>query len=319
MLKDTDLELCTEPKPSPVDGQMLVKNMFISIDPTHRIWMSEKAQYMDNVKLGEVMRAATVGVVEESKCADFPVGCHVYGFGGCCEYYVGIPAVNVLYKAGEIQGLPLTADLSVCSVIIGLTAWHGVNKILQPGPEDIIVVSGAAGAVGSIVGQLSKLKGAKVVGVAGSAAKCAWMKDELGFDCVINYKTQDVEHEVAKFAPDGITGYFDNVGGKVTDAVLTNARNKAKVAVCGSISEYDDNWSGQKNWNMILMRRITVQGFICMDHFDELAEAKAELAALANEGKLKYVEDIQEGLANYPSTVRMLLSGTNSGKLILKV
>ena len=290
-----------------------------SIDPTHRIWMSEKAQYMDCVKLGDVMRAATVGVVEESASADYPVGCHVVGFGGCCDYYVGTPGVNVMYKAGELGGLPLTADLSICSVIIGLTAWHGVNKILQPGPDDTVVVSGAAGAVGSIVGQLSKLKGAKVAGIAGSAAKCAWMKDELGFDCVIDYKTQDVEKEIAKFAPDGITGYFDNVGGVVTDAVLMNARNKAKVAVCGSISEYDDKWSGQKNWNMILMRRITVQGFICIDHMDELAEAKAELATLVGGGKLKYSEDIQEGLANYPATVRMLLSGANTGKLILKV
>ena len=134
--------------------------------------------------------------------------------------------------------------------------------MIQPGPEDIVVassVSGAAGAVGSLVGQLSKLKGAKVVGIAGSAAKCAWMKDKLGFDKVINYKTQDVQQEIASFAPQGITGYFDNVGGPVTDAVLMNARNNAGFAICGSISEYDDNWSGQRNWNMILMRRISVQ------------------------------------------------------------
>ena len=131
--------------------------------------------------------------------------------------------------------------------------------MIQPGPEDIVVVSGAAGAVGSLVGQLSKLKGAKVVGIAGSAAKCAWMKDKLGFDKVINYKTQDVQKEIASFAPQGITGYFDNVGGRVTDAVLMNARNNAGFAICGSISEYDDNWSGQRNWNMILMRRISVQ------------------------------------------------------------
>lgn len=319
-IKDTDLEMCDEPKPAPEDGQLVVKNMFISIDPTHRIWMSDKAQYMPKVELGEVMRATTVGVVEESKNADFPVGCHVVGIGGCADYYVGIPGINVMYKAGETgKDLPLTADLSVCSVTIGLTAWHGTNKILEPGPSDIVAVSGAAGAVGSLVGQLSKLKGAKVVGIAGSDVKCAYLKSELGYDCVINYKTQDVGKELAAFAPDGITGYFDNVGGIVTDAVLANARNNCKIAICGSISEYDDKWAGQKNFNMILMRRISIKGFICSDHMDEFAEAKSEMAMLAAEGKIKYTEDIREGLETYPGTVRLLMSGDNTGKLILKI
>mmetsp|Transcript_42584 Transcript_42584/g.62662 ORF Transcript_42584/g.62662 Transcript_42584/m.62662 type:complete len:335 (+) Transcript_42584:173-1177(+) len=320
-IKDTDLEMCEEPKPTPEDGQLLVKNLFISIDPTHRIWMSDIPQYMPKVELGEVMRASTVGVVEESKDPNFAVGCHVFGFGGCADYYVGIPGANVMYKAGETgTDLPLTADLSVCSVTIGLTAWHGTNKILDPGPNDIVVISGAAGAVGSLVGQLCKRKGAKVVGIAGSPAKCTYLKSELGYDCVINYKTQDVAKELAAFAPDGISGYFDNVGGDVTDAVLLNARNNCKIAICGSISEYDNKeWAGQKKWNMILMRRISIKGFIGFDHMDEMAEAKAELAMLASEGKIRYSEDIREGLETYPATVRLLMSGHNTGKLILKI
>jgi NADPH-dependent curcumin reductase CurA len=297
---------------------MLVKNLYISIDPTHRIWMSDKAQFMPPVALGDVMRAATVGVVEVSNNAAFPVGTQVYGFGGVAEYYIGIVGATVFYKAGDL-GLPLTADLSVCSWIVGLAAWHGVNKILAPDSNSIIAVSGAAGAVGSIVGQLCKIKGAKVVGIAGSDQKLAWMKNDLKFDAVINYKTQDVEKELAAFAPEGLTGYFDNVGGSVTDAVLMNLKNTSKVAVCGSISEYDDKWSGQKNWNMILMRRLQIQGLICIDHFDELSTVRAELSGLVKKGDLKYVEDIRTGLENYPSVVRLLMSGDNTGKLILQV
>jgi len=319
-IADSDLELCNEEIPTAGEGQLLVKNIFVSIDPTHRIWMSDKAQYMPPVDLNDVMRAATVGVVEVSNSADFPVGCHVMGFGGVCDYFVGIPGANVFYKAGEMQGIPLTADLSICSIIIGLTAWHGVRKILTPTTGSVVCVSGAAGAVGSIVGQLAKLDGAKVIGIAGSDSKCAWMRDALGFDCVINYKKDDVGKAIAAFAPDGVNGYFDNVGGSVTDAVLMNCALNSKIAVCGSISEYDDAWSGQRNWNMILMRRISVQGFICTDHIaTELGEAKKELADLVLAGKLKYTEDIREGIENYPSTVRLLLSGENTGKLILKL
>ena len=250
-LKDTDLELVTEAKPAPGDGQLLVKNRWASIDPTHRIWMSDKPQarrqnawgrggaatagrsvsllprptlpqYMDPVGLGDVMRAVTVGVVEQSNssearlktphgspslltrvsaraffCPQYAVGDHVLGFGGLCEYYVGIPNVNVMYKAGHNAGLPVTADLSLCSIIIGLTAWYGVNKVLDVKADDVVVVSGAAGAVGSIVCQLAKMRGAKVAGIAGSADKCAWLAKDLGLDAAINYKTDDVAAKVS--------------------------------------------------------------------------------------------------------------------------
>lgn len=227
--------------------------------------------------------------------------------------------MNVLYAAGTIADLPLTADLSVCSIIIGLTAWYGINKILEPKAESLICVSGGAGAVGSLVGQLALQKGAKVIGIAGGENKCAWMKN-LGFHHVIDYKKEDVGKCLASIAPNGIDGYFDNVGGAITDAVLMNMSLNSKIAVCGSISEYDDAWAGQRNWNMILMRRITIKGFICVDHIGEhMAEAKTEIAALVREGKVKYTEDVREGLENYPSVVRLLFAGENTGKLILKV
>lgn len=187
---------------------------------------------MPKVELGEVMRAGTVGVVEASKNSAFPVGTHVYGFGGCCDYYVGIVGVNVMYPVeGPGGALGLTGDLSVISLIVGLAAWYGAKKVLQPAAGDIVVVSGAAGAVGSIVGQLAKLAGAKVVGIAGGATKCALLRDHFGFDCAVDYKSQDVEKAIAAFAPEGVTHYFDNVGGSVTDAVLNVMRINGKVAL----------------------------------------------------------------------------------------
>jgi len=321
-ISSTDLELVEEDIPTIEDGQVLVKTLYASIDPTHRIWMAgKKAQYMDPVELGDVMRAATVGVVTESQNADYPVGMKVMGFGGLCDYHVGIPGVNVYYPAAcnEDPSVSPTVDLSYASIIIGLTAWHGVNKILEPTLEDIVVVSGAAGAVGSLVGQLSKLKGATVIGIAGGPTKCAYLTETLGFDYAIDYKSESVEERLKEIAPDGITRYFDNVGGDVSDAVFENARNFSKFAICGSISEYDDNWTGIKNFNMILMRRITVQGFICVDHMDELGEAKGDLLQFVKEGKISFKEDVREGLENYVDVVNLLFSGGNAGKLILKI
>jgi len=320
-IADTDLELVTEPKPTPGPAQCLVKNLFFSIDPTHRIWMSDRPQYMEPVALNDIMRSSSVGVVEESNVPDYPVGTHVLGFGGIAEYYIGIPGVTILWKAGIYPELPLTADLSVLSPIIGLTAWHGVNKILGVKAGDVVVVSGAAGAVGSLVGQLSKLKGATVIGIAGTESKCRWLTEDLRFDHAINYKTQDVGEALKAAAPEGVTHYFDNVGGAITDTVFSNLRLFAKVCFCGAISEYDraDAWDGQKNFNMLLMKRVTLTGFICLDHLNEYEECRNELLQFVHDGKIKYSEDVRDGIENYISTLRLLAAGTNTGKLILKV
>jgi len=281
--------------------------------------MTDCKQYMPKVEIGEIMRAGTIGVVEASNDPAVPVGTHVYGFGGCADYYVGTNGQNVMYPIGADEPLPITANLSVLSLIVGLTGWYGVRKILVPSAGDILVVSGAAGAVGSIVGQLAKLAGAKVIGIAGGPAKCAHLRDALGFDLAVDYKVEDVEKAIEAFAPEGVTHYFDNVGGKITDAVLNCMRINGKVALCGAISEYDLNPTGIVNYNMILHRRLTVTGFLCVDQAAYLGEAKAELSALVAAGKLHYAEDIREGLEIYPSTVRLLTSGGNTGKLILKV
>ena len=300
---------------------LVVQNLYASIDPTHRIWMSDKAQYMDNIAIGDIIRAATVGViVKSSNTEQWPVGTHVMGFGGICDYYLGIVGKNVFYVAGQQSNLPLTADLSVCSIIVGLAAWHGMKKVLAPTSEDILVISGAAGAVGSLTGQIAKHLGCKqVIGIAGGQEKCDWITKELGFDAAIDYKSQNVQETLKTLAPSGITCYFDNVGGDVTEAVLMNVRNHARMAVCGSISEYNDQWTGVKNFNMISMRRITVQGFICTDHLDELAQMQTEVATLIAEGKIKYAEDIQVGIENFVDVVNRLFTGKNTGKLILKI
>eukprot|EP00923_Selenidium_pygospionis_P025551 GHVN01045097.1.p1 GENE.GHVN01045097.1~~GHVN01045097.1.p1 ORF type:complete len:288 (-),score=70.80 GHVN01045097.1:126-989(-) len=275
---------------------------------------------MEPIGMNDVIRAATIGVVHESKSPDWPVGQWVMGFGGMCDYYVGIPGVTLLFPFTPTPELPATTNLSVCSFIIGLTAWHGVNKVLEvKGDGDIVCISGAAGAVGSLVGQLSKLKGAKVIGIAGGDEKCKMMKDELKFDCVIDYKKEDVSKAMKAFAPDGVSHYYDNVGGDVTDAVLLNAGLKCKMAMCGSISEYEDQWTGLKNVNMILMKRMTIHGFICTDHIDELQDARKELNSLVSSGKIKYKEDVRSGLEEFPTVVNLLFKGENKGKLILKV
>jgi hypothetical protein len=322
-VKETDLEVCQEPILPISDGQLLVRNCIISLDPTHRIWMSDKPQYMDPMELNDVMRALTIGMVQESHCPEqFPVGTYVIGLGGVCEYYVGIPGVNVFGIVNtNNHGLPLSANLSILSGLIGLTAWYGIRKILQVTKEDVVVVSGAAGAVGSVAGQLAKLSGATVIGIAGGSAKCQKLTHELGFDVAIDYKSQNVDQELKKVAPNGITCYFDNVGGDITDAVLLNFRNHGRFALCGSISEYEDNWTGCKNFNMILMRRIMVQGFISGDHLAEyFAECMVELGDLVKQGKIKYYEDNRKvGVEEYVHIVNDLYDGKNTGKLMMTI
>ena len=191
----TDFELCTEEIPTPSDGQVIVKNTHASIDPTHRIWMNgKKAQYMDPVVIGDVMRAATVGIVVHSKNEEWPVGKRVFGFGGICDHYVGIPGESMVEVCAceSDKEIPATFELTYGGVIIGLTAWHGVNKIIEPKEGGVVVISGAAGAVGSIAGQLARLKGATVIGIAGGEDKCNYLKDELGFDFAIDYKSEKI-------------------------------------------------------------------------------------------------------------------------------
>eukprot|EP00301_Raphidiophrys_heterophryoidea_P014258 c2211_g1_i1.p1 GENE.c2211_g1_i1~~c2211_g1_i1.p1 ORF type:complete len:335 (+),score=111.75 c2211_g1_i1:68-1072(+) len=313
------LELREVPIPSPKDGEVLIKVKYVSIDPTHRVWMSAADQYMEPVAIGSVMRAAVIGeVIVSNNVPAVPVGTFVSAFGGVQDH--------VIAAGNSVQPLdtsiPLTSYLSVLGVVIGLTAYHGVKGILKVKPGEVVVVSGAAGAVGSLVGQLAKDAGAKkVIGIVGSADKAAWLTKEAGFDAAINYKSEDVLARLKELAPEGVDGYFENVGGKISEAVFRCFNNYGRVAVCGLISAYNDENAdvALSNFQMILHRRLTVQGFICMDHADQMPECIAKLGGMLKEGKLKYKEDVQKGLERYIEVVNMLFDGSNSGKLILEL
>merc|ERR1712039_970653 len=266
------------------------------------------------------MRAGAIGkVVKSSDPSKMAVGTLVGGIGGVQEYFVA-PIAGLFPVVPEV---PLSYNHSLFSMVIGLTAWVGTN-ICEAKAGRTMVISGAAGAVGSIAGQLAKARGAKVIGIAGSADKCAWLKD-LGFDEVINYKTDKVDERLDQICPDGVDSYFDNVGGQTLETMLKRMKNFSNIAFCGSISGYNDNEGVDqtmtvKNYEMILMRRIKIQGFICSDHAADMPTAMTELGGLVGQNKLKVREDIQEvGVEEYPRVVRMLYSGQNNGKLMMKL
>eukprot|EP00928_Gymnodinium_smaydae_P014429 TRINITY_DN15283_c0_g1_i1.p1 TRINITY_DN15283_c0_g1~~TRINITY_DN15283_c0_g1_i1.p1 ORF type:complete len:395 (+),score=71.32 TRINITY_DN15283_c0_g1_i1:67-1251(+) len=315
-IADSDFKIADEPIPEPGAGEVTIQAIYISIDPTHRIWMSNQPQYMPCVGLGTCMRAAVVGKVVKSK-GKLKVGSYV-GCMGCVQEYSCIPEAST-YPI--LPGIPLSLNLSLFSAVIGVTAWVGVN-ICEPRAGQTMVVSGAAGAVGSVAAQLAKARGMKVVGLAGSDEKVAWLRDVLKLDGVINYKTEGVEKGLKRCCPDGVDAYFDNVGGTTLETVLTKMNRFGRIAFCGSISGYNESdlVMNVKNYQMILMRRLKVQGFICVDHMDDLMKAFAELMNLYSQGKMVVQEHIEEAsIADYPRVVRMLYSGANEGKLMMKV
>jgi len=305
--------------PEVKDGQVLLRTLFLSLDPTNRIWMSDMDQYMPPVELGQVMRGLLVSVVEESKSSKFPKDSIVTGVGGWQLYEVTDGASYGIINPNP--KLPLDAYLSAISMLIGGTAYFGLLDIGQPKAGETLVVSGAAGAVGSLVGQIGKIKGLRVVGIAGSDEKCAWLKNELGFDAAINYKTEDVSEALRVAAPKGVDVYFENVGGKILDAVLGQCNNFSRVSICGLISGYNASAPipGPYNFAQILMHRIKVQGFIVIDYAARMGEALQHVEQWVLEGKLKYKSDIAEGLETAPTTLKKLFNGTNDGKLMVHV
>jgi len=317
-IKDSDFEFVTEHKPEPQPGEALVQAIYISIDPTHRIWMSDEAQYMPCVGLGTCMRAGVIGKVIKSTTGKLKPGTYVNGLGGVQEYFCcPEAALNPV-----IPGVPLSLNHSLFSLVIGGTAWVGVN-ICEPHPGQTMVVSGAAGAVGSVAAQLAKARGMKVVGIAGSEKKVKWLLEELKLDGAINYKAEDVAKGIDRCCPAGVDAYFDNVGGATLEAVLTKMNRFGRIAYCGHISGYNTGECDAvqvNQYQMILHRRIKVQGFICMDHLPDLMKCMTDLLNLYIAGKLQVQEHIEEtSVDNYPSVVRMLYTGANEGKLMMQV
>ena len=316
-IRPDDLELVPQPKPSPGPGQFLVRTIYLSLDPTNRIWMSDRPQYMPPVGLGDVMRGGIVGVVEQSNHQDFRPGDFVRPAVGGWQDYVIADAGR---KLDVTDACPLLAHMSALGNT-GATAYFGLLDIGRPQPGETVVVSAAAGAVGSIVGQIAKLKGCRVVGLAGTDEKCRWVVDELGFDACINYRTEDVGAALSRECPDGIDVDFENVGGEILDAVLARINQNARIVLCGLISTYnaDGPVPGPYQFSMILMRRALVKGFIVTDYLPRFNEFLADMGPWVADGRVKWRADVVDGLENAATAVNRLFTGANTGKLVVRV
>jgi NADPH-dependent curcumin reductase CurA len=305
------------PVGTPQDGQVLVRNEYLSLDPAMRGWMNEGKSYIPPVGIGEVMRALGVGKVIASNHPKFAVGDYVNGALGVQDYFLGEP--RGFYKVDPTLA-PLPRYLSALGMT-GMTAYFALLDTGAPKAGETVVISGAAGAVGSIAGQIAKIKGCRVVGIAGGADKCKFLVDELGFDAAIDYKSEDVPAALKRECPKGVDVYFDNVGGDILDAVLSRLALKARVVICGAISQYNNKESvkGPANYLSLLVNRARMEGFVVMDHAANFAAAGQEMGGWMAQGKLKSKEDIVEGLETFPETLMKLFNGENFGKLVLKV
>ena len=305
------------PVVQPKDGQILVKNEYLSLDPAMRGWMNEGKSYIPPVALGDVMRALGVGKVVASAHPGFAVGDYVNGALGVQDYFVGEP--RGFYKV-DPKLVPLPVYLSALGMT-GMTAYFALLDVGAPKAGDTVVISGAAGAVGSIAGQIAKLKGCRVVGIAGGQEKCARLVDEFGFDGTIDYKSEDVLAGLKRECPKGVDVFFDNVGGEILDAVLSRLNFKARVIICGAISQYNNKEAvkGPANYLSLLVNRARMEGFVVMDYADRYAVAGQEMAGWLLKGQLKSKEHIVEGLESFPESLAKLFSGENHGKLVLKV
>ena len=300
--------------PSPGPGEELVEVGWLSIDPTIRGWMSQDT-YLPAIEFGEPIRSGGIGTVIESNNDDIAVGSTVFGMTGWQQYAVMDASATVLPDGVEPE-----AALSVFGVT-GLTAYFGLLEIGQPVEGDTVLVSGAAGATGSVVGQIAKIKGCRVVGIAGTDEKCAMLTDEFGFDAAINYRTDDVAAAIASACPQGIDVFFDNVGGDILEAALDNLAMRARVVLCGAISQYNDTEPrpGPPNLMNLVIQRSRMEGFIILDFMDRAMEAMMQLGAWVMEGKLVYKTDVVDGLDNAPAALDRLFTGANLGKVMVKV
>jgi NADPH-dependent curcumin reductase CurA len=317
MPERSDWTYAEEPVPDPGDGELLVKVLYISLDPAMRGWMNDTRSYVPPVGIGEVMRAFVVGRVIASNNPDFADGDHVVGTLGVQEYAIsdGTGLIKV-----DPDAAPLPVYLGTLGMT-GMTAYFGLLDIGKPEPGQTVVVSAAGGAVGSVVGQIAKIKGCRAVGIAGGAEKCAWIVDELGFDAAIDYKNEDVGEGLKAHCPDGIDVYFDNVGGEILDLVLARLARGARIVICGAVSQYNNpnGMRGPANYMMLLVQRARMEGFLVFDYFGRFAEGANEMSGWMAEGQLKSREDVVEGLETFPDALLKLYNGENTGKLMIKV
>jgi NADPH-dependent curcumin reductase CurA len=315
--KPSDWAHTTEPVPEPGAGEFVVAVSHLSIDPAMRGWMNAGASYIEPVEVGAVMRAGAVGQVVASEHSKFDVGEHVYGAFGVQEFALSD-------GAGVIQidpsAAPITTYLGALG-LTGLTAYFGLLDVGHLREGETVVVSGAAGAVGSVAGQIAKLKGARAIGIAGGPEKCRWVVEELGFDAAIDYKSEDVRRSLREHAPERVDVFFDNVGGEILDAVLARLARGARIVICGGISQYNaERVRGPANYLALIAARGSMTGMVVFDYADRYAEASAELARWLGEGRLISREQVVGGgVEAFPDTLLKLFAGENTGKLVLAV
>jgi leukotriene B4 12-hydroxydehydrogenase/15-oxo-prostaglandin 13-reductase len=315
-VSEANFKIEEAPLPAPADGEVLVKNLWLSLDPYMRGRMNEGKSYAAKQEIGEVMIGGTVGEVVESRNAKFAKGDQVLGMLGWQQY--GLSDGKGLNKV-DASRVPLSAYLGVLGMP-GVTAWVGLLDICQPKASETVVVSAASGAVGSVVGQIAKIKGCRAVGIAGGKQKCDYVVKELGFDACVDYKGGKLNDDLKAAAPDGIDCYFENVGGEILDAVLRRMNAFSRIAVCGLISQYNATEPyGVKTFQSILTNRIKVQGFIVSDRLELWAKALADLSGWVAAGRIKYRETVTEGLENAPKAFIGLLKGENFGKQLVRL
>ncbi len=316
MVGEADFELREGPAPVPGAGDILVRNLYLSFDPAMRGWMEDRPSYLPPVGLGEVMRCGAVGQVVESDNPAFPVGGFVQGLFGWQEYAVSGGGRATLIP----DGTPLTWPLGVLG-ITGLTAYFGMLDLGRPMPGETVVVSGAAGATGSVAAQIARVRGSRVIGIAGGAEKCAWLLDAARLDAAIDYKSEDVAARLSALCPAGIDVFFDNVGGEILDAVLARIALRARIVLCGGISGYNEKEPppGPRNLMNIVRQRGRIEGLIVLDYAKRFGEGTAQLAEWVGERQIAHREDVQQGIENAPRTFLRLFSGANLGKQLLRV
>jgi NADPH-dependent curcumin reductase len=319
MVDPSHFELTESPAPEPGDGELLVRNLYLSLDPAMRSWMTDRPNYIPPVGIGEVMRGLCVARVVESRHPDYRPGELVVGIFGWQDFAVS-DGGGTLAVTKVPEGVPPTWPLTVLG-ITSLTAYFGLRDVAKLREGETIAVSGAAGATGSAVGQIAKVTGARAIGIAGGAEKCARIVNELGFDAAIDYKSERVSRRLRELAPSGVEVFWDNVGGEVLEAGISNIAMHGRVVLCGAISTYNAEEAppGPRNYMNLLVRRARMEGFVVFDFLSQANEAIADLVRWVGEGKLRVDEDVREGLEAAPAALISLFDGSNTGKLLVKI
>ncbi|MBB4796796.1 NADPH-dependent curcumin reductase CurA [Brevundimonas bullata] len=318
LIQDGDLELIETPVPDLKDAEVLVRTIYLSLDPTNRTWMNDSQGYLPPVGLGEVMRGLTLGVVEQSKSERFKAGDIVTPLSGGWADYVVVHEQG-LRPVHRAPGMPLTANLSVLGMT-GLTAYFGVTDVLKAKAGETLVISAAAGAVGSIAGQVAKQRGAHVIGIAGGPEKCRWLTEDLGFDAAIDYKNEDVGEALDRLAPNGVDLNFENVGGDIMIAVWNRLNVHARMAVCGLISSYNaTRMPPSPNFSRIITHRLNVQGFLVLDYAPRAREMVEEMGPWLADGRIKWKVHVDDGLEGAVTSLNRLFTGDHDGKLLVRV